>query len=200
MARTNIAMARTNIATVQTNIATTTAQKLFTAEVAAEVAAEVTFFVPSGPSYLGLRAAVPPAPTRYSSRGRGWNGCTHAKLLWHLYWRHHWRGKYAAKNRSLIKIQKNNDVLLPLWRVCRRISQLLYEVWKRYANFLIFNKVNEPVNALHDYVIMRFFPWHIIYHCEVRPTFSLRFWERALITRATCGSTSLGFGSVSVFF
>ena len=85
MARTNIAMARTNIATVQTNIATATAQKLFTAEVAAEVAAEVTFFVPNGPSYFGLRAAVPHAPTRYSSRVRGWNGCTHAKLLWHLY-------------------------------------------------------------------------------------------------------------------
>ena len=53
MARTNIATARTNIATARTNIAMAqiniaTAQKLFTAE----VAAEITFFVPSGPSYF----------------------------------------------------------------------------------------------------------------------------------------------------
>ena len=48
MARTNIVTARTNIATPQTNIAMATAQKLFTAE----VAAEITFFVPSGPSYF----------------------------------------------------------------------------------------------------------------------------------------------------
>ena len=54
MARTNIVTARTNIATPQTNIAMATAQKLFTAEVAAEVAAEVTFFVPIGPRYFDV--------------------------------------------------------------------------------------------------------------------------------------------------
>ena len=41
----------------------------------------------------------------------------------------------ACCKQSKLKMQKNNDVLLPLWRVCRRISQLLYEVWKRYAIF-----------------------------------------------------------------